>query len=63
VVQELIQDALTEKNLVAGLQQILPPNMHRNTVIENYNGIYNLLAQEKSASAKAAQMVVGMGMQ
>jgi lipid-A-disaccharide synthase len=57
VVKELIQQALTEENLKIELANILPPNTNRNNIIENYNSIYKLLAQEKSASTKAAQLI------
>jgi lipid-A-disaccharide synthase len=59
VVTELIQHALTEANLVAGLNRILNDRDTITQIKNDYRDLRHLLQQEGNASARAAQSIVG----
>ncbi|MDE3254231.1 MAG: hypothetical protein KGO92_15625, partial [Bacteroidota bacterium] len=60
VVKELIQDALTSENLVRELGLLLHDERKRKELTEDYTALKNKLAAGGKASAKAAEIIVGM---
>ena len=59
VVTELIQNELTEANLVAGLNKILNDQETIGRIKKDYSDLRHLLQQEGNASARAAQSILG----
>jgi lipid A disaccharide synthetase len=59
VVTELIQEALTPKNLKIELDIILHNEDRINQIKKDYGDLKRLLLQEGNASATAAQEIVG----
>ena len=57
VVQELIQDQLTSKNIETELQKILSPGPERESMINDFNMLHTLLSTGGSASYKAADII------
>ncbi len=58
VVKELIQDELTEKNLVAELDLILNDMEKQKQMQSDYSALYKLLSAGGHASAKAASAIL-----
>ena len=57
VVQELIQDELTSKNIKKELQKIISPGVIRESMIEEFNKLHGILSAGGSASYKAADVI------
>ena len=60
VVQELIQDELTSKNIKKELQKIISPGVIRESMIEEFNKLHGILSAGGSASYKAADVIKKM---
>jgi lipid-A-disaccharide synthase len=60
VVQELIQDELTEHNIRSALQRILPGSEARNEMLVVYDELIHALQSEEKASDKVAAAVCSM---
>jgi lipid-A-disaccharide synthase len=54
VVKELIQEQLTEENIVSELQQLLTNTARRQQLQQDYADLKNLLSKGGNASANAA---------
>jgi lipid-A-disaccharide synthase len=58
LVKELIQNELTEQNLVAELKMLLENDTYRNTILNNYDALFELLSVGGNASKNAAEEIV-----
>jgi lipid-A-disaccharide synthase len=60
LVEELIQYKLTTPALIASLEKILTPSIARQTILEGYTRLRELLQQEEPASKKAATSIIAL---
>ncbi len=60
LVEELIQHKLTTPALIASLEKILTPSVARQTILEGYTRLRELLQQEEPASKKAASSIIAL---
>jgi lipid A disaccharide synthetase len=59
IVQELIQEQLTEQNLIQALRNVIENETNRKEVMENYQSLHALLAAGGGdASAKVAKGIM-----
>jgi lipid A disaccharide synthetase len=56
----LIQHKLTTPALIASLEKILTPSIARQTILEGYTRLRELLQQEEPASKKAATSIIAL---